>query len=234
MKQSSGCVEGELSHLIGRLNASEDALVFPSMPESCRSNLDLKELVLRLSQQYPGDVGVFCVFFLNLLRLDPGDAVFLAANEPHAYLEGDIIECMACSDNVVRAGLTPKLRDVDTLVEMLTYNTSFPHLLQGEAIDAYTTTYTPPIEEFHLSSTQLPPAPLHAPAAYDLKGVGGLAAIVLCYSGSGTISCDGDAIPLRPGTVVVVTRSRTVRLIAKTEGLRVFRCSSNPNSHANE
>jgi mannose-6-phosphate isomerase len=55
------------------------------------------------------------------MQLKPGEAIFLAANEPHAYLYGDIVECMACSNNVVRAGLTPKLRDVDTLVEMLTY-----------------------------------------------------------------------------------------------------------------
>jgi len=46
----------------------------------------------------------------------------LAANEPHAYLKGDCVECMATSDNVVRAGLTPKLKDSDTLIKMLTYN----------------------------------------------------------------------------------------------------------------
>jgi len=57
-------------------------------------------------------------------QLEPGQAIFLAANEPHAYLSGDIVECMACSNNVVRAGLTPKLRDVDTLCEMLTYKVS--------------------------------------------------------------------------------------------------------------
>ena len=47
--------------------------------------------------------------------------MFLGPNLPHAYLSGDCIECMACSDNVVRAGLTPKLIDVPTLCEMLIY-----------------------------------------------------------------------------------------------------------------
>lgn len=37
-------------------------------------------------------------------------AMYLAANVPHAYLSGEAVECMATSDNVVRAGLTPKLR----------------------------------------------------------------------------------------------------------------------------
>ena len=48
----------------------------------------LKELVLRLNSQFPGDVGVFAAFFLNHMKLKPGEAMFLAANLPHAYLSG--------------------------------------------------------------------------------------------------------------------------------------------------
>lgn len=73
------------------------------------------------SGRYPGDVGVVAPYLLNTIVLKPGDAIFLAANEPHAYLSGDCVEVMACSDNVVRAGLTPKLRDVPTLCGMLSY-----------------------------------------------------------------------------------------------------------------
>jgi mannose-6-phosphate isomerase len=47
---------------------------------------------------------------LNYVLLKPGEALFLGPDEPHAYLSGDCMECMACSDNVVRAGLTPKFR----------------------------------------------------------------------------------------------------------------------------
>ena len=86
------------------------------------NNKDILNLFNRLNHQYPNDVGVFCVFFLNHFILKSGEAVFLAANEPHAYLSGSCIECMASSDNVVRAGLTPKHRDVDVLCSMLTYN----------------------------------------------------------------------------------------------------------------
>lgn len=83
---------------------------------------DLAKLVCTLNEQFPGDVGVFCTFMLNVVTLQPGQAMFLKANEPHAYISGNIVECMAASDNVVRAGLTPKERDVDVLVNMLTYN----------------------------------------------------------------------------------------------------------------
>jgi len=79
-------------------------------------------LVLSLEKQYPGDVGVLAAYFMNYVKLSPGEALFVGANEPHAYLSGECIECMATSDNVVRAGLTPKYRDVQTLCSMLTHD----------------------------------------------------------------------------------------------------------------
>ncbi|KAI0360762.1 hypothetical protein OH77DRAFT_1434071 [Trametes cingulata] len=68
---------------------------------------EVRELVLRLHGQFPGDTGVFCAFMLNDLTLEPGQAIFLAAGEPHAYVSGDMVECMAMLDNVIRARLTP-------------------------------------------------------------------------------------------------------------------------------
>eukprot|EP00742_Colponemidia_sp_Colp-10_P004437 GILJ01004737.1.p1 GENE.GILJ01004737.1~~GILJ01004737.1.p1 ORF type:complete len:434 (+),score=40.45 GILJ01004737.1:86-1303(+) len=114
-----------------------------------------EELIIRLNEQYPGDIGVFSVFFLNYIRLQPGQAIFLGANEPHAYLSGDCIECMACSDNVVRAGLTPKFRDVDTLLSMLTYKMGVPDILQGERTNDCCIRYSPPVEEFEVSRIQI-------------------------------------------------------------------------------
>lgn len=78
-------------------------------------------LVTELDSLYPGDPGVFTPFFLNYFKLSPGQAIYLRANKLHAYLRGECIECMACSDNVVRAALTTKYRDTATLIEMLDY-----------------------------------------------------------------------------------------------------------------
>lgn len=86
-----------------------------------RQLTDKELLVLQLEKQYPADVGVISAFFFNHVKLNPGEALYLGANEPHAYLSGECVECMATSDNVVRAGLTPKYRDVETLCSMLTY-----------------------------------------------------------------------------------------------------------------
>lgn len=93
-----------------------------SNPENLNKvDKNLMKLVGDLDKLYPGDPGVFAPFFLNYLKLSPGQAVYLKANKLHAYLKGECIECMACSDNVVRAGLTTKYRDVETLLTMLDY-----------------------------------------------------------------------------------------------------------------
>jgi mannose-6-phosphate isomerase len=85
-------------------------------------NIELSKLFQRLNKQYPGgDVGLFSIYFFNYIILNPGEAILLKANIPHAYLHGECIECMACSDNVVRAGLTPKFKDISTLIDMLDY-----------------------------------------------------------------------------------------------------------------
>ncbi|EER98332.1 hypothetical protein SORBI_3002G100900 [Sorghum bicolor] len=65
-----------------------------------RSLTTKEQLVLSLEKQYPGDVGVLAAFFLNFVKLNPGEALYVGANEPHAYLSGECIECMATSDNV--------------------------------------------------------------------------------------------------------------------------------------
>ncbi|EOB3674788.1 TPA: mannose-6-phosphate isomerase, class I [Vibrio vulnificus] len=78
---------------------------------------DLCSLVLELAQSYPSDVGLFAPFMLNVLTLKPGQAMYLDARTPHAYLKGVGLEIMANSDNVLRAGLTPKHIDVDELAK---------------------------------------------------------------------------------------------------------------------
>ncbi|CAL9012643.1 unnamed protein product [Prunus brigantina] len=115
-----------------------------------------EQLVLQLERQYPADVGVISAFFLNHVNLKPGEALYIGANEPHAYIFGECIECMATSDNVVRAGLTPKHMDVNTLCSMLTYKQGYPKILQGVALGPYVTRYLPPFDEFEVDCCQLP------------------------------------------------------------------------------
>lgn len=89
-------VSAQVAKLVARINSTK-----PNDVEA--------DLVLRLNSDFPGDVGIFVAYFLNYIKVAKGEAMFLKANLPHAYLSGDCVECMACSDNVVRAGLTPKV-----------------------------------------------------------------------------------------------------------------------------
>ncbi|EGU43451.1 mannose-6-phosphate isomerase [Vibrio ichthyoenteri ATCC 700023] len=73
-------------------------------------------LIIELENQYPGDIGLFAPLMLNVITLQPGQAMFLDAETPHAYLKGTGLEIMANSDNVLRAGLTPKFMDINELV----------------------------------------------------------------------------------------------------------------------
>ena len=70
---------------------------------------------------YGADVGLLSIFFFNLIHLKERQAIFTEAGVPHAYIRGNIVECMANSDNVVRAGLTGKFKDVASLLEIMTY-----------------------------------------------------------------------------------------------------------------
>ncbi|KAJ1967671.1 hypothetical protein H4R35_006642 [Dimargaris xerosporica] len=145
---SKQALRGVFHHLMTRsaeavTSCLQQLLAIPTLesPQMSASDTDLFHLLARLNDQFPGDVGCLCVFFLNYLTLNPGQALFLGANEPHAYLSGDIIECMATSDNVVRAGLTPKFKDVEVLVEMLTYDygEAQNRILNGTNWDQFTT-----------------------------------------------------------------------------------------------
>lgn len=172
MTRDKSSVVKYLTELIARL--TEEKKVRTLTPK--------EELILRVEQQYNGDIGVFSIYFLNYLTLAAGEAIYLAANEPHAYLKGECIECMAASDNVVRAGLTPKYRDTDNLCSMLTYNQGLPEVLKGTPIDKYTSVYTPPFDEFEVERIVVPLGETYSPPV-----LGG-PSILLSYKGNGAIS----------------------------------------------
>ncbi|CAG8473064.1 2511_t:CDS:2 [Cetraspora pellucida] len=162
-----------------------------------------QELLVRLNGQFPGDVGIFCVFMLNYVKLEPGQAMFLGANEPHAYLFGDCVECMATSDNVVRAGLTPKFKDVPILINMLTYRygsaksqilTPIPYKNSSSSL-----LYDPPIEEFSVILTNLN-------TQYQkefFKGIVG-PSIFIITEGKGVLRIENKSEVLAPGSVFFV------------------------------
>lgn len=164
----------------------------------------------KVSAEFPNDVGILSIFFLNILELQPGEAIFLAANEPHAYLSGDCIECMACSDNVIRAGLTPKFKDVKTLLEMVNY-TAEPKtrkFFEPEiCCDGFSKLFIPPVPDFAVKEIRV-----QATEKYQLKNWAN-GSILLVLQGSADLKlpaeCNLPDVQLKPGSIVFIPSCKT-------------------------
>jgi|HubBroStandDraft_1064217.scaffolds.fasta_scaffold68331_1 mannose-6-phosphate isomerase len=101
------------------------------------------------------DRGIFSIYFFNLLNLQPGEAIFQDAGLPHAYLEGQNVEIMANSDNVLRGGLTPKHVDVPELMKHIRFEATNPRILAGDRAAGHITVYATPAPDFELSRISL-------------------------------------------------------------------------------
>lgn len=179
-------------------------------------------LLQTLHLTYPGDVGCFSIYFLNHLVLQPGEAMYLGTNEPHAYLHGDCIECMACSDNVVRAGLTPKYKDVETLCSMLTYSCEPSHAkrFQGIQEDEYTLTFSPPVADFCVAKINIPATVTHHSLIPRDS-----ASILVVISGRATA---GDLV-LERGSIIFLPSNQVLNIHCahSTQGLHLFQAMCN-------
>jgi mannose-6-phosphate isomerase len=131
-----------------------------------------------IAHHYPGDPGVIAAMLLNHVRLQPGEALFLGAGIPHAYLSGLGVEIMANSDNVLRCGLTPKHVDVPELLRIVRFEAGDPGVLRPEASPDGEEVYETPTDEFRLSRYVLPEgtAPHHLTRATPQ--------ILLCTAGT--------------------------------------------------
>ncbi|MEV0621887.1 mannose-6-phosphate isomerase, class I [Nonomuraea sp. NPDC050404] len=165
----------------------------PLRAEAERALLDSRDpgLVVYgdIARACPGDPGIIAALLLNHVRLSPGQALYLGAGVPHAYLGGIGVEIMANSDNVLRCGLTSKHVDVPELMRVVDFTPSAPHLVEParDAPGAYD--YRPPAPEFALSR--------YEPAGDEGRSLpGGLPQIVLCVEGEVRL---GEDLTLRPG-----------------------------------
>lgn len=93
------------------------------------------------------DRGIFSIYLFNLVHLKKGEAIFQPAGLPHAYLEGQNVEIMANSDNVLRAGLTDKHIDVPELLKHVKFEATLPKILNP--VSGYRI-FSSPAEEFEM------------------------------------------------------------------------------------
>lgn len=155
---------------------------------------------MHLCREYPMDLGAIAPLYLNLIRLNPGEALYLPAGLLHTYLKGTGIELMANSDNVIRGGLTSKHIDVQELLEVIRFDEVDVQILKGVPISGNEFQFVTPAEEFVLSVIVVN---RHAPY---LSASNQNIEILFCTEGNGTIKTAGDnsEIQLQKGVSVVV------------------------------
>ena len=157
LAQANKPVDNALRDLVAALLQAPAAIVEQARERHRKKILSLAspseedKLFVSLLEQYPGaDPGPFFVYLLQLLTLNPGQALYTPPGVLHAYLDGEIIECMANSDNVVRAGLTNKYKDLVTLLEIADWDQTswapLPALI--EQVDPLVVAYPCPAPEF--------------------------------------------------------------------------------------
>jgi mannose-6-phosphate isomerase len=156
--------------------------------------------MMKLAEDYPADIGVLSPILLNLICLEPGQAIFLDAGELHAYLKGLGIELMANSDNVLRGGLTPKHIDSPELLRVLKFEDRDVSLLKPEKSNANELMYPSPATEFVLSVITLSrKATYQSPKDRSVE-------ILICTQGKVTIIDRSDLTEtqLRQGASAIV------------------------------
>jgi mannose-6-phosphate isomerase len=115
------------------------------------------------------DRGVFSIYFFNIVKVNPGEAIFQGAGIPHAYLEGQNVELMANSDNVLRGGLTPKHVDVPELLKHTVFKGIAPNILTGEEKKKGEKNYPCPVEDFGISKIEMHSSQTYSSTASSLE-----------------------------------------------------------------
>ncbi len=183
----------------GRVSAKDvdDVVLACAKRQGARGgSVRIDRIVTELGKAYPGDPGVVTALLLNPVTLQPGEAMFVPAQMPHAYLSGLGVEIMANSDNVLRAGLTSKHVDAGELLAVVDCVAAPPVRIAPEVVEA-TRVFYAPVEDFELSITGVPSQ------GATITGSG--PRIVLCVSGESLVDVTGSPTQsLTPGEAVFI------------------------------
>ena len=98
---------------------------------------------------------MFSIYILNIVHLQPSEGLFQGAGIPHAYMEGQCVELMANSDNVLRAGLTPKHIDVPELIKHTLFSPVIPAVMKGIAGMDGEVLFPCPVNDFGMAKIEL-------------------------------------------------------------------------------
>jgi mannose-6-phosphate isomerase len=139
----------------------------------------------------------------------PGEGVFQGAGLPHAYLEGQNVELMANSDNVLRGGLTPKHIDVPELLKHIHFEGIEPKLMKGNLLTGGEKNYPCPVEDFGISSLELKSGETYHSTTTSLE-------IIVVMEGEMEVS-GSNSISAKKGETVAVLAGETYNVSTKNQ-----------------
>ncbi|MFY8005480.1 MAG: mannose-6-phosphate isomerase, class I [Chitinophagaceae bacterium] len=152
------------------------------------------------------DKGVFSIYFFNIVKANKGEAVFQGAGVPHAYLEGQNVELMANSDNVLRGGLTPKHIDVPELMKHTLFEGVTPNVMKGIQIGKNVTQYPCPVPDFGIHKINIDNNKFYGETTSFEIFIAVEGGAVINSSGNWVIK-QGEAIAMLPGEKYAIEAS---------------------------
>jgi len=154
------------------------------------------------------DKGIFSIYILNIVHVSKYEGVFQGAGLLHAYLEGQNIELMANSDNVLRGGLTPKHVDIKELIEHVKFIPTYPNILKGSLMNEFETLYPCPVPDFGLSKIAISQGKTYTISPMSLE-------MLLVTEGELKI----DNITLKAGEVAMLVAGQTIQIEANLDAV---------------
>ncbi|MXN87964.1 mannose-6-phosphate isomerase, class I [Pasteurella canis] len=143
------------------------------------------------------DAGLVCFYLFNIVHLREGEGIFQDAGIPHAYLRGQNIELMACSDNVIRGGLTPKHVDIPALLSVIDCREVEPNIIPIAPEEARIFTYATPAQDFALTNVRYKQSEVHQCQSNSAE-------ILLVMQGSLKILQNSTALYVKKGESVFI------------------------------
>lgn len=160
------------------------------------------------------DAGLVCFYLFNIVHLKTGEGIYQDAGIPHAYLRGQNIELMACSDNVIRGGLTPKYVDIPELLKIVDCREVEPKIIAAAPKTEPVFTYETPARDFALQNVQFKVGEKHS-----LKNQS--AAILMMMKGQIDLRSETTTLSLKQGESAFITADSPYEIEGLSEGYAV-------------
>ncbi|MFC0323504.1 mannose-6-phosphate isomerase, class I [Gallibacterium melopsittaci] len=161
------------------------------------------------------DSGLLCFYLFNIVHLKQGEGIFQDAGIPHAYLRGQNIELMACSDNVIRGGLTPKYVDIPELLKIIDCSEITPKVIPMAETKIGYSTYRTPSQDFALAN-------LNYQSGSESDLVAMSAEVLLVMQGKLQITAENQTLSVQQGEALFIEADTKYHIQGEEQGYAII------------